>query len=263
MIEHYSRDKILLRVLNTLSFVGLFAYVCYTLFSHSNYNIGKIFFNQTFFLSPFNYTYIIGIFAIIMQGIFIIIQLDSSSHGIKKRVIENYGFSLFLGNIFTIVWMYLFTTKSFKLSLISIFLATLGYDFLYIKANILKKYMYNDERAVFVNPFSVIMVVMNIFLIANLNIVINNICENFVVILTVISLIEIILIIAVSVLTLYFFEDKIVSSLNLVYLAMLIAERIIEDNFMPLGYVCFLAIIVIFVFMYKILKKKRKKKVDY
>lgn len=263
MLEHYSRDKIILRVLNTLSFIGIFAFVSYTLFRHDDYNIYKILFNILFFLSPYKYMYVIGIVSVIMQGIFIVVQLDSSSHGIKKRVIENYGWLLFLGNIFTLGWMYFFSNKSFGISLIFAVFTAIFYNLLYIKSQILKKYMYNDEQNVFVKPFSIITMTANMFLLTNLNIYLNTFVKTSESIIVIISLIEITIIVLITCLILYFFKDKIITFLNLIYLVMILIQRIFDNDFMPLGYICFLAIVVIVVFMYKILRKKRKKKVEY
>jgi len=117
--------------------------------------------------------------------------------------------------------------------------------------------MYNDEINMYVCPFSIfvswsltlLFITVNIMLTDNLTINSNA----FVIIAT----IELMMILSLSILVLFMYKDKIFVLVQAVYLICLAVNTQINGYFMPVGYLCFLSVVVLGVFWFRIFNKNR------
>ncbi|WP_242822033.1 hypothetical protein [Peptoanaerobacter stomatis] len=255
-LEHYSRDRVLLRILNTVFFaVLLFINIRLSFFSGD-----KSFVNYAdikYFMSPYKFLYILNFVSLLYMAVFVIVQIDSSSHGIKKKVVENYSFFLILAFIFMGMHLYFLIQKKYSFAFLYIIIGTLLTAILYIKSQNMKRYMYNDEIRVFVYPFSVFFAWNAIMLFMTFNIMFKSSLVIGSTISIILAFIQLIIIVAISIGVLYFFRDTIFIVIQLLYLLTVAVNTGLNDYFMPVGYLCFLSIILVFVFLYR--TKKRKK----
>ena len=255
-MEHHSRDRILLRILNTVFFaVLLFINIKLSFFSGDKSFIHYA--DIKYFMSPYKFLYILNFISLVYMSVFVIIQLDSSSHGIKKKVVENYSFFLMLTFIFMGMHLYFLIQKRYSLAFLNIIIANALTVILYIKSQNMKRYMYNDEVRVFVYPFSVFFAWNAIMLFMTFNIMFKSSLVIGSTISIIFAFVQLFIIVAISICALCFFRDTIFIVIQLLYLLTVAVNTGLNDYFMPVGYLCFLSIILVFVFLYR--TKKRKK----
>lgn len=209
-----------------------------------------------FFMSPYKALYILNFISIIYMTIFIIVQIDSSSHGIKKKVVESYHIFIILTFITMILHLLFLSQKKYAISSLYIFLSLVFNIIIYIKAQNMKRYMYNDEVKVFVYPFSVSTSWIFIMFFMTLNLMFDKNIAQGSSLFVVFAVIELILILIASIAVLFFYKDKIFVVLQVLYLVAVATGTKLNGYFMPIGYLCFLTIVLIFVCLYKFEKKK-------
>lgn len=257
ILEHYSRDKVILRIANTVFFILLTAaMIKYSFFSGEKSFIKYLDFN--YYMSPYKAIYLIGVVFMIAMSTFVMAQVDSSSHGIKKKVIEEYSFFIVMSFILMIGHLYFFINRSFKIATMFIFISFLINVVIYIKSQLMKKYMYNDEIRVFVYPFSVSLFWSIMVNTMSFNVMINNnMVKHTSKLFIVFGILELLYLLLACIPALIFFKDRIVSFFTILYLALLCVNTYFNKYFMPIGYLCFLSIILIVVFWFKAFNNKK------
>lgn len=254
-MEHYSRDRVVLRVLNLITYLIMLIAVGGVFLKKWGPNFYKIFEKSDFIMSPVKYMNVIYIAGLLFLAGFIIVQLDSREHGTGKRVIENYGFATIVSFIFVTIWGVLLLKSYLLLSFLAIMVSLFTAIVIYVKAHQLKNYMYNDEIAVFVMPFSsYVSLVLTLFL-TTIGILLTNVqfgrVQNIV-----FSCIMVLISIGLSVISQIKFKDKIFVIVQIFYLIAIAIQRWIAKDFMPMGYICFLAVIAILIVYYKVFGSK-------
>jgi hypothetical protein len=256
IMEYHSRDKVFIRLLNALLFVVLAVVtVRFSFFYGAKSLINYL--DLNFYMAPYKVTYIFHAISFIAMMIFVILQLSSSSYGIKKKVTENYSYLTPASFLCMIIHIYFLNIRNFKISAVFAFILLLLTSAIYIKAQAMKRFMYNDEINMYVCPFSIfvswslslLFITVNIMLTDNLTINSNA----FVIIAT----IELMMILSLSILVLFMYKDKIFVLVQAVYLICLAVNTQINGYFMPVGYLCFLSIVVLGVFWFRIFNKNR------
>ena len=257
ILEHYSRDKVILRIANTVFFILLTAVMIkYSFFSGEKSFIKYLDFN--YYMSPYKAIYLIGVIFMIAMSTFVMAQVDSSSHCIKKKVIEEYIFFIVMSFMLMIGHLYFFINRSFKIATMFIFISFLINVVIYIKSQLMKKYMYNDEIRVFVYPFSVSLFWSIMVNIMSFNVMINNnMVKHTSKLFIVFGILELLYLLLACIPTLIFFKDRIVAFFTILYLALLCVNTYFNKYFMPIGYLCFLSIILIVVFWFKAFNNKK------
>lgn len=255
-MEYHSRDKVFIRLLNALLFVVLAVVtVRFSFFYGAKSLINYL--DLNFYMAPYKVTYIFHAITFIAMMIFVFLQLGSSSYGIKKKVTENYSYLTSASFLCMIIHIYFLNIRNFKISAVFAFILLLLTSAIYIKAQAMKRFMYNDEINIYVCPFSIfvswsltlLFITVNIMLTDNLTINSNA----FVIIAT----IELMMILSLSILVLFMYKDKIFVLVQAVYLICLAVNTQINGYFMPVGYLCFLSIVVLGVFWFRIFNKNR------
>jgi len=255
-MEYHSRDKVFIRLLNALLFVVLTVVTVRFSFFYGGKSLIK-YLDLNFYMAPYKLTYIFHAITFIVMAIFVVMQLGSSSYGMKKKVTENYSFLTPASFLCMIIHIYFLNIRNFKVSAVFAFILLVLTSIIYIKAQGMKRFMYNDEINMYVCPFSIfvswslslLLITVNIMLTDNL--MINS--KPFVIIAT----LELILILALSILVLFLYKDKIFILVQAVYLICLAVNTQINGYFMPVGYLCFLSIVVLGVFWFRIFNKNR------
>ena len=251
-MEYHSRDKVFIRLLNALLFVVLTVVtVRFSFFCGAKSLINYL--NLNFYMAPYKVAYIFHLITFVAMMIFVFLQLGSSSYGIKKKVTENYSYLTPASFLCMIVHIYFLNIRNFKISAVFAFILLLLTSAIYIKAQAMKRFMYN----MYVCPFSIfvswslslLFITVNIMLTDNLAINSNA----FVIIAT----IELMMILSLSILVLFMYKDKIFVLVQAVYLICLAVNTQINGYFMPVGYLCFLSIVVLGVFWFRIFNKNR------
>lgn len=256
-MEHYSKDKVILRILNLISFLLLAAGSAGTALRAFGGRIYDVFYKAEFIMSPVKYFHFIYFASLAYMAAFIFVQMDSREHGTCKRVIENYGVLSPLAFIFVVFWgLSLEFLNSKMLTAVIILAALLFSAVLYIKSQQLKKYLYSDEEAIFVSPFSMFTALLFILFLMNFSNLFSKTQGS--IDLIVISVIIIVLSVAAGALAMIFLKDKIFAVVQIIYLVCALVQRRFDGEFMPVGYTCFLGIIIIMFVWYRVFAKKKK-----
>lgn len=255
-MERYTRDKVALRVLNTLVFaVLLFVNIKFSFFSGDKSFINNI--DMKFFMSPYKILYVLNFVSLIFMTIFVIVQISSSTYGMKKKVVADYNIFVILIFIFMILHIFFFSQKRYAMASLYIFLSLVFNTIIYIKAQNMKKYMYNDEVRVFVYPFCMFCSWNLSMFLMTFNLMLNTKIEMGSSIFVIFAVIELILIIASSISVLFFYKDKIFIFIQSLYLIAVAIGTKLNDYFMPIGYLCFLSLVLILVSLYKFENRKK------
>ena len=245
ILEHYSRDKVILRIANTVFFILLTAaMIKYSFFSGEKSFIKYLDFN--YYMSPYKAIYLIGVVFMIAMSTFVMAQ------------VEEYSFFIVMSFMLMIGHLYFFINRSFKIATMFIFISFLINVVIYIKSQLMKKYMYNDEIRVFVYPFSVSLFWSIMVNIMSFNVMINNnMVKHTSKLFIVFGILELLYLLLACIPALIFFKDRIVAFFTILYLALLCVNTYFNKYFMPIGYLCFLSIILIVVFWFKAFNNKK------
>lgn len=260
-MERYSRDKLYLRILNTVSYMLVVFSTLSTGLGYWNEGFLSFLINGNFLMSAVKYAYFLIPFSLLALGFFILSQLDTKDHGTQKRVLENYGFFAILSFIFSFLWQNFMHRQEMVISLICFIFSVFFSLVIFVKGQKLKKYLYDDEVLILINPFSMYYSSQIILLLVHIGIMLSNGNEISNLHQMIISLVMVLFLSMSSVAIYLIYNDVIYPISQILYLAAIAINNYLQGSFMPMGYICFLAILVIFGGFYKKYRDKKKKNI--
>lgn len=255
-MEYHSRDKVIIRIFNALLFTVLLALTVGFSFFYGDKSLIN-YLELNFYMAPYKLAYVFHAVTLVSMAMFVFLQLGSSTYGMRKKVTENYSYLTPASFLCMIFHIYFLNIRKYKIAVVFAFILLVLTILIYIKAQDMKKYMYNDEINMYVSPFSIfvswnlslLLITVNIMLTDNLTV--NS--SPFVIVAT----LELLIILLLSIFNLFIYKDKIFVIIQAVYLICLAVNTQINGYFMPVGYLCFLAIVVLGVFWFKMFNKNR------
>lgn len=258
-MEFYSRDKIYVRVITTLAFIALVIVgIYYFYFANGNSLLEHL--NHKYFMSPHYAIFIVYIVYMFMMFIYTIVQIEPAKYGIKKRVNDRYMLFPAITFLFLALNTHFIMNSMFKTATLAAFMSLANAIIVYIRADSIKTYMYDDELRTFVKPFAVAVSwnIILVFMSANMTFQSAGAYASTAFKVTMCFL-QLLIIILVSTVGLKIFSDKIFSYVLILYMIAVTVSTFLDGYFMPIGYAYFLAVIVVCVIFYKNEKAKKNK----
>ncbi len=245
-MQHYSREKKGLKILNLIFFLLMIAangLANTKIFGQ--YTTQEVSAKYANLFTPAGITFVIWGLIYIMLGYFVLYQLGKNSYGARKEASERVGIWFIVSCILNVAWLFFWAFDMIGLSMIPMVGLLAVLYLIYFRVYGVEDYLYNDEKKGFLLPFSLYSGWVSVATIANfaafvkyMNWNLFNISE---VVWTAIA-------IGVAVAVNFFFisirKDKAFGLVGIWALCGIAYGRYQEGSFMPVGYIAGLGALV-------------------